>query len=99
MTAPRVSSAPAQIMKSFKKGDRINRCTAVILGAGGDLMRRKLMPAIYSLAEQKLLAETFTLVGVGCDAMDDDAFAKTMRDALEISDEICEVDPDTWAWF
>ena len=31
----------------------------VILGAGGDLTRRKLLPALYSLAEHKLLPEGF----------------------------------------
>src|SRR5689334_19147776 len=36
-------------------GRVVDRCTAVILGAAGDLMKRKLMPAIYYLAEQKLL--------------------------------------------
>ena len=61
-------------------------------------MRRKLMPAIYHLANQKLLPGQFALLGVGRDAMDDAAFAKTMRDALDTSDEVDSVNEETWAW-
>ena len=61
-------------------------------------MRRKLMPAIYFLAEQKLLPAQFALLGVGRDAMEDAAFAQTMRDALNKSDEIETVNEETWAW-
>jgi len=70
----------------------------VILGAGGDLMRRKLMPALYYLADQKLLPEQFGLIGVGRDAMGDAEFAASMRVALEQSDEVRGVSDETWSW-
>jgi glucose-6-phosphate 1-dehydrogenase len=76
----------------------VPRCTAVILGAGGDLMKRKLLPAIYYLALHKLLPDAFALVGVGRTAMEDDAFRLSMRDALDTSDEIDAVDETAWGW-
>jgi glucose-6-phosphate 1-dehydrogenase len=39
-------------------------CTLVIFGAGGDLTKRLLMPAIYNLAKAKLLAEKFAIIAV-----------------------------------
>jgi glucose-6-phosphate 1-dehydrogenase len=36
----------------------------VIFGAGGDLTKRKLVPALYNLAIQGLLAEQFAIVGM-----------------------------------
>ena len=45
-------------------------CTLVLIGALGDLARRKLYPALYRLALDNLLAPNFTLVGV--DRMPDD---------------------------
>jgi glucose-6-phosphate 1-dehydrogenase len=39
-------------------------CTLVIFGASGDLTRRKLFPALYSLAVRRLLPERFGIVGV-----------------------------------
>lgn len=68
------------------------------MGAGGDLMRRKLMPAIYYLAAQHLLPDGFALLGVGRDPMAHDAFAASMRDALEHFDEVKSVDNDAWDW-
>ncbi len=98
MTSTRAFAVPAEIVKSHGKKHRVDRCTTIIMGAGGDLMRRKLMPAIYYLAEHHLLPDTFVLVGVGRDAMNADAFAKSMRQALDASDEIGDVSEDTWKW-
>src|SRR6201987_3472364 len=39
-------------------------CTLVIFGAGGDLTKRLLMPAIYNLAKAKLLPEKFAIIAV-----------------------------------
>jgi glucose-6-phosphate 1-dehydrogenase len=77
---------------------KVERCTMVILGAGGDLTRRKLLPALYSLAEHRLLPDGFSLIGVGRDPMTDEAFAGAMRTALEESDEIGELNSGTWDW-
>ena len=82
----------------MRTGGKVERCTAVIMGAAGDLMKRKLMPALYYLADQKLLPEGFTLLGVGRDPMEHGAFADAMRQALAGSDEIKSVNEETWAW-
>src|SRR5215831_3016957 len=37
-------------------------CTMVIFGAGGDLTKRLLMPAIYNLAKDQLLSENFAII-------------------------------------
>jgi hypothetical protein len=39
-------------------------CTLVIFGAGGDLTRRLLMPAIYNLSKAKLLSDKFAIIAV-----------------------------------
>ncbi len=73
-------------------------CTIVILGGAGDLTRRKLMPAIYYLAEQKLLPENFALLGVAREPSTDEAYRKLMREAMEKSDDIHRVHDDVWRW-
>ena len=37
----------------------------VIFGAGGDLTKRKLLPALYNLRRDGLLPDTFAVVGLG----------------------------------
>jgi glucose-6-phosphate 1-dehydrogenase len=73
-------------------------CTMVIFGGAGDLTKRKLIPAIYYLAEQKLLPDNFALLGVARDANSDDGYRKMMREAMANSDEIHRVHDDVWQW-
>ena len=46
------------------RGQKAPPCTLVIFGAGGDLTKRLLMPAIYNLARIKLLPEKFALIAI-----------------------------------
>jgi glucose-6-phosphate 1-dehydrogenase len=52
----------------LRAGMRLERtaqpCVVVIFGASGDLTKRKLLPGLYSLAQQKLLPAEFAVVGV-----------------------------------
>jgi glucose-6-phosphate 1-dehydrogenase len=57
-------------------------CAMVIFGATGDLNRRKLMPALYRLAEQRQLPAGFTVIGVSRRPLSDDEFRRMVLDAL-----------------
>jgi glucose-6-phosphate 1-dehydrogenase len=71
----------------LRQGLRIERtagpCGVVIFGASGDLTRRKLMPALYSLARQNLLPVSFYILGAARTEMDDEGFRKSMHDAIQ----------------
>ncbi|HEV8251593.1 MAG TPA: glucose-6-phosphate dehydrogenase [Gaiellaceae bacterium] len=54
----------------------------VIFGASGDLTRRKLFPALYSLAYRRLLPERFAVVGIARTEMSDDEFRARMEEAV-----------------
>ena len=60
----------------------------VIFGASGDLTKRKLIPAIYSLFVQNLLPENFALLGVSRSKFSDDEFRKNMNSAINEFKEI-----------
>jgi glucose-6-phosphate 1-dehydrogenase len=55
----------------------------VIFGVTGDLSRKKLMPAIYDLANRGLLPPGFSLVGFARRDWADEDFAKIVKDAVE----------------
>jgi len=57
-------------------------CIVVILGAAGDLTRRKLLPSLLHLAGDGLLHDATRIVGVGRTPMTDEAFRETTREAL-----------------
>ena len=58
-------------------------CTLVIFGAGGDLTRRKLLPALYHLRQDGLLPPSFAVIGVARERLDDTSFRAAMRHALD----------------
>ena len=58
-------------------------CVLVIFGASGDLTKRKLLPAIYSLALRRLLPENFAVVGVARTEENDEEFRERMKEAVQ----------------
>jgi glucose-6-phosphate 1-dehydrogenase len=58
-------------------------CAMVIFGASGDLTKRKLFPALYSLAYRRLLPEKFAVVGVARTEEGDDEFRERMKEAVQ----------------
>ena len=67
----------------------------VIFGASGDLMRRKLLPAIYNLAESGLLPESFAILGIARPAIDQPAYRTQMRELVRQA-EGEPLEPDKW---
>ena len=57
-------------------------CTMIIFGATGDLTKRKLFPALYNLAKQKFLSDSFAIVGVGRQEMSGEEFRGKIREDL-----------------
>jgi glucose-6-phosphate 1-dehydrogenase len=57
-------------------------CSMVIFGVTGDLSRRKLMPAIYDLANRGLLPPGFALVGFARREMSDRDFGEIVHEAV-----------------
>jgi glucose-6-phosphate 1-dehydrogenase len=56
--------------------------TFVILGAAGDLSRRKLLPALYNLALDGLLPASFAVLGVAINDLDDSAFRQFAQESV-----------------
>ncbi len=80
-------------------------CTLVLFGAGGDLTKRLLMPALYNLAGSKLLADTFSILGVDRVEQDDNAWRNTLTETMQsfTKDKTAEfytpkLDDAAWGW-
>ena len=56
----------------------------VVLGATGDLMTKKIVPALFSLHEKKMLPEKFRLLGVSRRLWTDGDFRDHVRTILEV---------------
>lgn len=76
-------------------------CTLFLFGAHGDLVRRLLIPALYKLADQGLLADALRIVGVDHNASTDEDFRDRLRESIEAQDKSAGAEGggvDTRAW-
>ena len=82
-----------------KSGERPgDPCTIVIFGAGGDLTRRKLIPALYNLRRYGLLPRDVAIVAVGRrEAKREDVVAKVGADLREFA--TAPVEDEIWKEF
>ncbi len=73
-------------------------CALVIFGGSGDLTKRKLIPALYNLAKEKLLPDGFAIVAVARGEMTDTDFRdKLRREIREFATS--SVEDQLWEWF
>ena len=95
--------AVAAVENPLRTGMRLERtpepCAMVIFGASGDLTRRKLMPALYHLVQERLLPPGFSVVGFSRTDMSDDQFRDAMRNAVAEFGADQRVDGEAWAHF
>jgi len=73
-------------------------CMMVIFGGTGDLTRRKLMPALWSLQGEGCL-ESVRILGIGRTPMSDDEYRAFIRDALVEYEKINDHDEGCWRQF
>ncbi|MEW5977266.1 MAG: glucose-6-phosphate dehydrogenase [Acidobacteriota bacterium] len=71
-------------------------CVMVILGAAGDLTKRKLIPALYNLAKERLLSPHFAIIGFARREMNHEQFRdKITADLREHATG--DLEPALWA--
>ena len=74
-------------------------CVVVIFGATGDLTRRKLLPALYRLEQQRLVPNEFAILGTARHTMSDDEFRQSMREAIVEFSADEALDESAWESF
>jgi glucose-6-phosphate 1-dehydrogenase len=87
----------------LREGIRLERtagpCAVVIFGASGDLAKRKLLPALYRLVQQRLLPAEFAIVGLARTEMTSEEFRARLREAVEEFSAEKSVDEEVWNSF
>ena len=71
----------------------------VIFGASGDLTRRKLLPALYRLAQQRLVPSEFAILGTARHPQSDDEFRALRKAAIAEFGDDDSLDENAWQSF
>src|SRR5579884_1878186 len=87
---------PIQVQEPIDRTRPAGPCVLVIFGITGDLTKRLLFPALYNLAQQKLLPEQFAVAGFAMGDFDENG----LRDHLvkELREEIPDAEPQIVDW-
>ncbi len=80
-------------------GNTADPCTVVLFGASGDLAKRKVIPAMYDLAQHNSLGERYAIVGFARTPMTDESFRATIGEAAKTISEVGPIDPAKWSEF
>ena len=93
----------ATIENPLRQGIRLQQtaepCIVVIFGASGDLTKRKLVPALYRLVQERLVPAEFAIVGLARTEMSDDEFREKMKESVEQFSEAKHVEEEVWRSF
>lgn len=91
------------VLNPLHEGLRTERagepCAMIILGAHGDLTKRKLLPALYALFIQDLLPPGFCIVGLSRTQMSDDQFRDSMEESIHKYASDLQFDKQAWDRF
>src|SRR5271154_2192690 len=74
-------------------------CTVVLFGASGDLAKRKVIPALFDLAQHNSLGPRYAIVGFSRTPMTDESFRTTIGEAAKTISEVGPIDPAKWKEF
>jgi glucose-6-phosphate 1-dehydrogenase len=87
----------------LREGLRLQRvpkpATLVLFGGSGDLAHRKLLPALYNLALQRLLPASFAVVGAARTPMSIAAFRAELHDAVATHSRTKPINEEVWSAF
>src|SRR5262249_55900067 len=97
--SPQMSALPNPLREGLAAERIPEPATMVIFGASGDLTKRKLLPALYSLTRERLLPGRFAVIGYARKQLTDDAFRAEMRAGCEEFARRRPVDAELWDGF
>jgi glucose-6-phosphate 1-dehydrogenase len=77
-------------------GTAAEPCSVILFGASGDLAKRKVIPAMYDLAQHNSLGERYAIIGFARTPMTDESFRTTIGEAAKTISEVGPIDAAKW---
>src|SRR5262245_26613409 len=96
MTVTRCNAGSDRVAAVPQAPPLVDPCAFVVFGATGDLLHRKLIPAIYNVARERLLPPELVVVGAGRKPGSTEQFRDAMREAVNEFSRSKAADPELW---
>lgn len=85
--------------RSSLSGKLTDSDAMILFGGAGDLATRKIIPALYNLALQRLLPPSFVIVGAARRQMSDGQFREELKSATMLNSRTKPLDEEVWQEF
>ena len=94
MIAPEAAMTAAKMLP----GRQAPPATLVIFGAGGDLTKRLVVPALYHLVQANSLPDGFAVIGVDHNDQTTEQWRQNLTKMMEAFTKAAGIDGQAWSW-
>ena len=96
VTAP--SSIGAETATKILRDRQPQSATLVIFGAGGDLTKRLVVPALDHLVQARKLPDRFAIIGVDHNDQTTEQWCQSLAEMIQTVAPASRIDAPTWSW-
>jgi glucose-6-phosphate 1-dehydrogenase len=91
-------SKRTETASNVPRGRQPQPATLVIFGAGGDLTKRLVVPALYHLVQARELPDQFAIIGVDHDDQTTEQWRQNLTDMMRTLTPSGRLDAQAWSW-
>ena len=91
-------SRGAETASKSALGRQLQSATFVIFGAGGDLTKRLVVPALYRLVQARKLPDRFAIIGVDHTDQTTEQWSQSLTKMLQTLTPANRIDASAWSW-
>ena len=91
-------SIGAETVTKVLRGRQSQSATLVIFGAGGDLTKRLVVPALYHLAQAGKLPDRFAIIGVDHNDQTTEQWCQSLTKMIQTLAPVSRIDAPAWSW-
>src|SRR5215471_2624762 len=92
------SSIGTKTASNVLAGRQPQPATLVIFGAGGDLTKRLVVPALYHLVQARKLPDRFAIIGVDRNDQTTEQWSQSLTKMIQTLTPASRIDASAWSW-
>ena len=92
------SSKDAETTSKALRGRQPQSANLVIFGAGGDLTKRLVVPALYHLAQAGKLPNQFAIIGIDNNQQTSEQWRQNLTNMMQTLTPVGRTDAPAWSW-
>jgi glucose-6-phosphate 1-dehydrogenase len=92
------SSIVTETASKAPRGRQSQSATLMIFGAGGDLTKRLVVPALYHLVQARKLPDRFAIIGVDHNDQTTEQWSEILTKMIQTLTPASRIDASAWSW-